>query len=405
MISIFSRKEKAMPVSKNKPTTSSLESSTPESSPNSAPDQQEFRQYLRRLAVSAVQVLIEQVMREELEQCIGASWGECTPTRRGYRNGSYTRDLVTPTGRIEDLNVPRDRAGAFHTQVFERYARYEPEVAEALTDMFVSGTSTQKVGKVAEKLLGVAPSASAVSRLNQALTEQYEAWRERRLLDHYRILYLDGIHFTVRHGTQTDATMILTALGVDLEGSREVLAFRACAQEDKDGWSCLLQDLRTRGVSEIDLIVTDGHDGLLAAVSALFPATLRQRCLVHKQRNVMNAIPKREQQEVSAELAGIFKQEKKEDALLNLAAFKAKYRLRYPEAVRSLCEDEEHLLTFYAFPPVMHRYIRSTNAIESLFSNVRQRTDQIDAFTTETSCLTIVWAVMQDIRLPKIPVG
>jgi putative transposase len=260
-------------------------------------------------------------------------------------------------------------------------------------------------GHVAEKLLGVAPSASAVSRLNQTLTEQYETWRERRLLDHYRVIYLDGIHFTVRHGTQTDATMILTALGVDLEGSREVLAFRACAEEDKDGWSCLLQDLRTRGVTHIDLLVTDGHDGLLAAVSALFPATPRQRCLVHKQRNVLNAIPKREQQEVSTELTGIWKQENKESALLNLAAFKAKYQKRYPEAMRSLCEDEEHLLTFYAFPPVMHRYIRSTNAFESLFSNVRQRTDQIDAFTTETSCLTIVWAVMQDIRLPKIPVG
>jgi len=394
-----------MPVPKNKPTTSSPEGTTSESSSPIVPEQEEFRQYLRRLAVSAVQVLIEQVMREELEQGIGASWGECTPTRRGYRNGSYTRDLVTPTGRIEDLKVPRDRAGAFQTQVFERYARYEPEVAEALTDMFVSGTSTQKVGKVAEKLLGVAPSASAVSRLNQALTEQYEAWRERRLLDHYRIIYLDGIHFTVRHGTQTDATMILTALGVDLEGSREVLAFRACAEEDKDGWSCLLQDLRTRGVSKIDLIVTDGHDGLLAAVSSLFPATLRQRCLVHKQRNVMNAIPKREQQEVAAELAGIFKQENKESALLNLAAFQAQYRVRYREAVRSLTADEEHLLTFYAFSAVMHRYIRSTNAIESLFSNVRRRTDPIDTFTTETSCLTIVWAVMQDIRLPKIPAG
>jgi transposase-like protein len=171
--------------------------------------------------------------------------------------------------------------------------------------------------------------------------------------------------------------MILTALGVDLEGSREVLALRACAEEDKDGWGCLLQDLRTRGVSEIDLLVTDGHDGLLAAVSALFPATLRQRCLVHKQRNVMNAIPKREYQEVITDLTGIWKQEQKEDALLNLAAFKAKYQKRYPEAVRSLCEDEEHLLTFYAFPAAMHRYIRSTNAIESLFSNVRQRTDQI----------------------------
>src|SRR6266849_9979299 len=122
-------------------------------------------------------------------------------------------------------------------------------------------------------------------------------------------------------------------------------------------------------------------------------------------RVLMNAIPKREQQEVITELTGIWKQETKEEALLNLAACKAKYQKRYPEAVRSLCEDEEHVLTFYAFPQVMHRSIRTTNAIESFFSNVRQRTDQIDAFTTETSCLTIVWAVMQDIHLPKIPVG
>lgn len=271
--------------------------------------------------------------------------------------------------------------------------------------MFVSGTSTHKVGEVAQTLMGVAPSASSVSRLNRTLTDQFEAWRVRPLLTHYRILYLDGIHFRVRHGSKTDSTIILTALGVDLEGNKEVLALRVCAEEDKDGWSCLIQDLRNRGVSEIDLIVTDGHDGLLAAVRTLFPATLRQRCLVHKQRNVLNAIPKRERQEVTTDLLGIWKPEKLEEALLNLNAFKVKYQKRYPEAIRSLREDEEHLLTFYAFPPVMHRYIRSTNAIESFFSNVRQRTDQIDAFTTETSCLTIVWATMQDIHLPRIPVS
>jgi putative transposase len=394
-----------MRVSKNKPTTSDSLASTPETRSSLLPEPEDFRQHLRRLAVSAVQVLLEQIMLEELEQCLGASWGECTPTRRGYRNGSYTRDLITSTGRIEDLKVPRDREGNFHTEVFERYSRYEPEVSEALTQMFVSGTSTQKVGKVAEKLMGVSPSASAVSRLNQTLTEQYEAWRERPLLTHYRIISLDGIHFTVRHGKETDATMILTALGVDLEDSREVLGLRASAEERLDGWSCLLQDLRNRGLKDIDLMVTDGADGLLAAISARFPAPPRQRCLIHKQRNVMSAIPKREPQEVMAALKGIWAQEKKEDALLNLAACTAKYQKRYPEAVRRLIEDEEHLLTFSAFPQVMHRYIRSTNAIESLFSNVRQRTDQIDAFTTETSCLTIVWAVIQDIRLPKIPVG
>jgi putative transposase len=393
-----------MPVPKKR-TTSTSEATKVESSDHNMPDEQDFRQRMRNLAVSAMRILIEEVMREELEQCLGAAWGECTPERKGYRNGSYTRDLVTKTGRIENLSVPRDREGQFHTQVFERYGRYEPEVAEALTEMFVSGTSTHKVGKVAETLTGVAPSASAVSRLNHTLTEQFEIWRERPLLTHYRILYLDGIHFTVRHGEKTDSTIILTALGVDLEGNKDVLSLRACAEEDKDGWSCLLQDVRRRGATQMDLIVTDGHEGLLAAVSALFSATPRQRCVVHKQRNVLNAIPHRERKDVSTELAGIFKQEKKEDALLNFTAFQAKYQKRYPEAIRSLCEDEDHLFTFYAFPPIMHRYIRTTNAIESFFSNVRGRTDQIDAFTTETSCLTIVWAVMQGIRLPKIPVS
>jgi len=124
--------------------------------------------------------------------------------------------------------------------------------------------------------------------------------------------------------------------------------------------------LRTRGATQIDLIVTDGHDGLLGAVSELFAATPRQRCLVHKQRNVLAAIPRRERGDVQAELVGIWDQPTKPEALIQLAAFKAKYAQRYPEAVRSLAEDEEHLLTFYAFP--MHRHIQTTNAIESLES-------------------------------------
>ena len=376
--------------------------STSESSSPPLPEQQAFHQHLRILAQSAVRTVIEFVMREELDAVIGAAWGECTPKRKGYRNGYYKRDLITSSGRIEDMNVPRDREGQFHTQAFERYSRFEPHIAEGLTQMFVAGTSTHKVGEVAQTLMGVAPSASTISRLNQSLTQQFEAWRERRLQEHYRIVYLDGVHFSIRHGDQADSTIILTALGVDLSGNKEVLALRACAEENKDGWASLLHDLRRRGATQIDVIVTDGHEGLIASVKELFSATPRQRCLLHKQRNVLNAIPRRERGDVQAELSGIWEQASKQEALIHLAAFQAKYAQRYPEAVRSLLEDEEQLLTFYDFPVSMHRYLQTTNAIESLFSNVRQRTDQIDVFTTETSCLTIVWATIQDIRLHKL---
>jgi transposase-like protein len=116
--------------------------------------------------------------------------------------------LATSSGNIEDLQVPRDREGQFHTQLFERYSRYEQQVADGLTEMFVSGTSTHKVGEVAETLMGVAPSASAVSRLNKTLTEQFEDWRSRTLQDHWRVLSLDGISLQVRHGEKVDPTII-----------------------------------------------------------------------------------------------------------------------------------------------------------------------------------------------------
>lgn len=149
-----------MPVAKHKRTTSTPDSSMPDPSSPVVPDQQAFHQYLRTLAQSAVRTVIEAVMREELDAFIGAAWGESSPKRKGYRNGHYTRDLVTSTGRLEDVHVPRDREGQFHTQVFERYQRYEPHIAEGLTQMFVSGTSTHKVGEVAQTLMGVAPSGS-----------------------------------------------------------------------------------------------------------------------------------------------------------------------------------------------------------------------------------------------------
>src|SRR5450759_1347561 len=228
-----------MPVHRHKKNiTSTAPGARREQADPALPDQPSFQHHLRELARGGIRVVLEDVMREELDALIGVGWGECSPKREGYRNGSYTRDLVTSSGRIEQIKVPRARAGQFHTQVSERYSRYEPQVAQGLTEMFVAGVSTHKVGEVAQTLLGVAPSASTISRLNQTLTQQFDTWRARPLQEHWRILYLDGVHFSIRHGEKADATIILTALGIDLAGNKEVLALRACAEEDKDGWAC-----------------------------------------------------------------------------------------------------------------------------------------------------------------------
>jgi transposase-like protein len=389
-----------MPVN-NKHTTSGQTQVRP---PLLLPGQAEFGQHLKELARSGLRILLEDVMNEELTALLGASWGEHTTTRIGYRNGFYTRDLGTTAGVIEDLAVPRDREGKFHSQVFERFARYEPQVEEGLRDMFVAGVSTAKVGPVAEQLIEVAPSKSAVSRLNADLEAQFKEWRERSLATRYKVIYADGIYYEVRHGEVADHMVVLAAMGVDLQGDKQILGLRLSAEESKEGWLALLADLRKRGVEQVELAVTDGNEGLIAALKEAFPATPRQRCVVHKHRNVVAALPRRVRGQIGAELDAIWQQPDKDNAKVMLEAFKLRYATRYPEAVASLVEAEVETLTFYDFPQLMWRYIRTTNAIESTFSVVRQRTDLMDVFTNEDSCLMLVWASLKGITFQRIPV-
>jgi transposase-like protein len=257
-------------------------------------------------------------------------------------------DLLTE-GLLKDLQVPRDREGQFQTQVFERYRRYQPQIEEGVTQLFVAGVSCEQVGAVAETLLGVAPSKSAVSRLNANLTQQLEEWRKRELPAEFQIIYLDGVFFKVRHGEETVTMPLLVALGVDPDGHKEVLALRGSSEENKEGWKLLLEDLRHRGVARVGVFLTDGGDALLEALAEVFSATPRQRCLLHIQRSVTSAVPKGERGKLWAELSGIWQQPTKAEALTQLTAFKVRYEKIYPEAVRILLADEAHLFTFYQF--------------------------------------------------------
>jgi putative transposase len=167
-------------------------------------------------------------------------------------------------------------------------------VEEGLTEMFVAGVSTAKVGEVAQALIGVAPSKSAVSRMNAELSGQLEQWRQRKLTTQWQIIYLDGVYYKVRHGDEAVSMPLLVALGADKAGHKEVLAVRASAEESKEGWQLLLEGLRSRGVQQVGVFVTDGNEGVLAALARVFPLTPRQRCLLHIPRSVRSAIPKGE---------------------------------------------------------------------------------------------------------------
>jgi putative transposase len=371
--------------------------------PLTLPSAQEFRQKLREQARQGLQHFLEKVMDEELDELLDCGWGESSPTRKGYRNGHYTRTLLTSQGPISDLQVPRDREGQFHSQVFEQYHRAEPQLEEALVEMFVAGASQEKVGQITKTLTGAALSDSAVSRLSQSLTEEYESWRKRPLAAHYQIIYLDAVYFSIRYGDSASRMAILTALGVTVEGHKEVLALRSSAAESQEAWAELLNDLRKRGVEKVTLFVSDGSGGIIAAVNTVFPSSLRQRCLVHKHKDILSHIPKPKRAEIAPQLSGIWNAANQSEALTQLAAFKVRYGKLYPEALRSLEEDESQSLSFYALEPKWWKFARTNNAIESLFSGVRNRTNPIKAFTTEDSAVTIVWAATQGIKLAKLP--
>jgi len=175
--------------------------------------------------------------------------------------------------------------------------------------------------------------------LNVTLEEQFAEWRQRKLAQKLEFIYLDGVYFKVRHGEGAVSMPFLVALGVTRDGHKEVLALRASAEESKEGWQLLLEDLRQRGVQQVGLFLSDGSDGLLAGLGEVFPHTPRQRCWVHIQRNVCSAIPKGERGKVWTELSGIWQQPTKEAALEQLAAFKVRYEKIYPDAIKSLLAD------------------------------------------------------------------
>jgi transposase-like protein len=344
------------------------------------------------------------VLEEEVNGFIQAGLYQRTPERRDQRNGHYERDLVTTSGEIEDLPVPRTRNG-FRTQLFERYQRRQEELDEAICNMFVQGVSTARVGDVVEALTGTHPSASTVSRIFHTLEGEFEAWKNRSLKSRYLYAFADGTYFTVIYDHEGVKMPILAVVGIDTEGKRDVLAFCVGERENQAAWEDLFDQLKERGVEQIDLWCTDGHKAMLNALEIKFSTSKRQRCVKHKMENVLGYIPEKQHDQVRPELKAIFYQTSREKADQELAAFVTKYEKIYPSAVQCLQRDLEACLTFYSFPEKHWKFIRTTNIIERLFGEVKKRSHKMAAaFRNEGSCMLMFYAVIRSLKLRRISV-
>jgi len=370
----------------------------------SAENQEMMRNLLREKLKLAIQYTMIAALDEEVEAYIQAARYERSEQRQDHRNGTYTRNLGTAMGELKDLPVPRTRKG-FRTQLFERYKRRQAELDDSICDMFVYGVSAEKVGQTLETLSGSHPSPSTVSRVFHTLEAEFEEWKRRPLQSHYLYVIADGTYFSVIYDGQGAKMPILAVIGIDETGKREVLGFCTGDRENQQAWEALLDNLKERGLKQVDLWITDGGKAMIQAIENKFLNAKRQRCVRHKMENVLGYVPREQHDQVYPELRAIFYQDNLEKAQQTAAAFLLKYETTYPSACDCLRRDLDDCLTFYQFPQHHWRYIRTSNAIERLFLEVKKRSHKMAAaFRNENSCLLLFYAVVRTLKLKNISV-
>ena len=342
-----------------------------------------------------VKAVLEEVLEEEMTQHLQASYRELTPTRRGERNGRYFRNLVTPAGKIERLEVPRDREGEFVSEVFERYKRMTGDVEEAVLEMYLCGISVRKIAGVTDALSKVKVGKDAVSRIASRLEEQQKEWRERSLGEKaYPYLYLDATYLKVRWASRVTSMALLVCVGVDEEGYREVLAVEVAGSEKGAAYASLLQGLLDRGLRGVRLVVSDDHEGIKAAVAGELPGVEWQRCVVHFERNVLSQVPSSSMAEVAEDLKAVFKVSREKTARALAKEFSELYGERFPKAVSVFERGIEDALTYLSFPGSHPARLRTTNVLERLFKEVKRRTRVVGVFPDETSASTLATEIV-----------
>lgn len=341
--------------------------------------------------------LLETDAEQQMEEYLGLKWHEragAEQPRVDYRNGFYERNYVTPLGGIQ-LRIPRTRQRSFLPRWIGRLERRAPAVAELIRQAFLRGISTRQVGRVVAVLTGEPVSAQTVSRLTRVLDQAVRAFHQAPLDDDWAYLILDGVWLKVRRAFGPQRVLLLVAYGVRPNGERQLLAFCRAKSESQAGWEGLLNDLYRRGLrgEQLQLVITDGCPGLARALETVYPRARHQRCWVHKMRNLLEKVRRRDEPRVKAEAQKIY-------LAMNLAAarraferFRFHWRSRYPAMVRQLERDLPELLHFFSFPRPLWRKLRTTNVIERCFVEVRRRTRPMVVFTNVASVERIIYAI------------
>ena len=360
-------------------------------------DEERIKDHLGRIVRGTVEETLNALLDAEADRLCNARRYERTEARRDTRAGGYERKLHTRAGEVT-LKVPKLRRQAFETAIIERYRRRETSVEEALIEMYLAGVSVRRVEDITEALWGTRVSPGTVSRLNQKIYGQLEAWRNRPIEGAHPYVYLDGVVLKRSWAGEVRNVSLLVAIGVSAAGFREILGICEGAKEDQKGWSVFLGHLKRRGLAGVQLIVSDACMGLVESAAEHFPEARWQRCVVHWYRNIFSHVPREKMREVAAMLKAIHAQEdraaaeaKARDVVAKLRA--AKLRKATELVERSVVET----LSYYAFPEPHWRRIRTNNPLERIIREIRRRTRVVGSFPDGESALNLAAARLRHI--------
>lgn len=344
------------------------------------------------LMKSLMKEALQEVLESEMTEHLGATPGERTEGRTGYRAGYYSRGLVTRIGKLE-LRVPRDRSGEFSTALFERYARSEKALVAALAEMYVQGVSTRKVKAITEELCGHGFSASSISQINKSLDATLAKFAARQLTEPYPYLILDARYEKVRDAGVIESRAVQIAIGINWEGQRQVLAVELANRESETSWKDFLAKLKARGLSGVEIVVSDDHAGLRKAIRETLTEAAWQRCYVHFLRNALDYLPRKADDDCLQELRWIYDRRDIQEANRDLAAWIGKWQGKYPKLVDWVENHIGETLSFYRLPRAHHKHLKSTNMLERLNEEIKRRTRVVRIFPNETSCLRLIRAL------------
>jgi len=339
--------------------------------------------------------LLENALEGELLEQLHARWYQRNPDRVDQRNGFYMRSLQTRLGVIQDLRVPRSRNGIYQSELLPRYQRAEASVEQLVKDAFLAGVSTRRVGEVLKPVLGTATSPATVSQIAKHLDADVAAFHKRALTDDIVYLFLDGVYAKVKGTDRAHRKPLLVAYGITTTGERRLISYRLGFSESEPEWEAFLNDLYKRGLEgkNLRLIVTDGGSGLHAALQTVYPYVPRQRCWVHKMRNVRSKLPARQRDACVQQLRTVYLAATQEAARERYKIWVQRWEETAPKAVECVRKDIDELLSFLKEPAAVWRSVRTTNAIERLFREVRRRVRPMTCFNNNDSCERITYSV------------